>query len=123
MIVSLGNIQARQLIELYLALRLHVNCFQPSMKLQSKQWDGKKVRCVYDSAKTPLQRLLLSGILPTKKQQELLKVAHALDPIHLFQQLEQLQQAVFRCATRCSPFVPSPSPAPSSHAERTARSF
>jgi hypothetical protein len=82
------------------------------MKLQSKQRDGKKVRCVYDSAKTPLQRLLLSGILPAQKQQELLELAHALDPIHLFQQLEQLQQAVFRCATSCSPFVPSPSSAP-----------
>jgi Integrase core domain len=107
-----GEYAYRQLTELYRALRLYVNCFQPSMKLQSKQRDGKKVRCVYDSAKTPLQRLLLSGILPAKKQQELLEVAHALDPIHLFQQLEQLQQAVFRCATSCSPFVPSPSSAP-----------
>ncbi|MFL5652991.1 MAG: hypothetical protein ACJ8CB_02260 [Ktedonobacteraceae bacterium] len=53
----------RQLTELYRVLRLYVNCFQPSMKLQSKQREGKKVRCVYDSAKTPLQRLLLSGVL------------------------------------------------------------
>jgi hypothetical protein len=50
--------------------------------------------------------------LPAQKQQELLEVAHALDPIRLFQQLEQLQQAVFRCATSCSPFVPSLSSAP-----------
>ncbi len=82
------------------------------MKLQSKQRYGKKVRYVYDPAKTPLQRLLLSGVLPAQKQQELLEVAHALDPIRLFQQLEQLQQAVFRCATSCSPFVPSLSSAP-----------
>src|ERR1700674_3668279 len=82
----------RQLTELYRALRLYVNCFQPSMKLLSKQRNGKKVRCVYDPAKTPLQRLLLSGDLPVQKQQELTEVAHALDPIHLFQQLEQLQQ-------------------------------
>ena len=53
MTASLANTQARQLAELYRALRLYVNCFQPSMKLQSKQRDGKKVRCVYDSAKTP----------------------------------------------------------------------
>jgi hypothetical protein len=75
------------------------------MKLQSKQRDGKKVRCVYDSAKTPLQRLLLSEVLPAEKQQELIEVAHALDPIRLFQQVEQLQKAVFRCAIGCSPFV------------------
>src|SRR5260370_28669761 len=107
-----GEHTYRQLTELYRALRLYVNCFQPSMKLQSKQREGKKVRYVYDPAKTPLQRLLLSGVLPAQKQQELLEVAHALDPIRLFEQLEQLQQAVFRCATSCSPFVPSLPSAP-----------
>ncbi len=82
------------------------------MKLQSKQRVGKKVRCVYDPAKTPLQRLLLSGVLSAQKQQELIEVAQALDPIRLFQQLEQLQQTVFRCAVNYSPFVSSTPPAP-----------
>jgi hypothetical protein len=100
-----GEHAYRQLAELYRALRLYVNCFQPSMKLLSKQREGKKVRLVYDLAKTPLQRLLLSGILTAQKQQELIEVAHALDPIRLFQQVEQLQQAVFRCAVSCSPCV------------------
>src|SRR6266487_2047145 len=58
-----GEHAYRQLTELYRALRLYVNCFQPSMKLLSKQRVGKKVRYVYDPAKTPLQRLLLSGVL------------------------------------------------------------
>ncbi len=102
-----GEHAYRQLTELYRALRLYVNCFQPSMKLLSKQRDGKKVRYVYDPAKTPLQRLLLSGVLPAEKQQELTEVAQALDPIRLLHQLEQLQQAVFRCAVGCSPFVSS----------------
>src|ERR1700738_4246426 len=66
-----GEHAYRQLTELYRALRLYVNCFQPSMKLLSKQRDGKKVRYVYDPAKTPLQRLLLSGILSTEKHHEL----------------------------------------------------
>jgi hypothetical protein len=102
-----GEHAYRQLTELYRALRLYINCFQPSMKLLAKQRDGKKVRCVYDPAKTPLQRLLLSGALPVQKQQELTEVAQALDPIRLLRQLEQLQQAVFRCAVGCSPFVSS----------------
>src|SRR5947209_489053 len=102
-----GEHTYRQLTELYRALRLYVNCFQPSMKLLSKQREGKKVRYAYDPAKTPLQRLLLSDILPAQKQQELLEVAHALDPISLLHQLEQLQQAVFRCAVGCSPFLSS----------------
>jgi hypothetical protein len=107
-----GEHAYRQLTELYLALRLYVNCFQPSMKLQSKQRGEKKVRYVYDPAKTPLQRLLLAGVLASQKQQELTEVAQALDPIRLFQQLEQLQQAVFHCAVNCFPFVPSTTPAP-----------
>ena len=82
------------------------------MKLQSKQRDGKKVRYVYDSAKTPLQRLLLSGVLPVEMRQELTEVARALDPIRLFQQLEQLQQAIFRCAVGRSPCISSLPSAP-----------
>ena len=35
-----GEYAYRQLMELYRALRLYVNCFQPSMKLLSKQRDG-----------------------------------------------------------------------------------
>jgi hypothetical protein len=92
-----GEHAYRQLTELYRALRLYVNCFQPSIKLQEKQRERKKVHCIYDTAKTPLQRLLLSGVLPAHKQQELTEVAQALDPIRLFEQLEQLQQAVFHC--------------------------
>jgi hypothetical protein len=76
------------------------------MKLLSKQRDGKKVRYVYDLAKIPLQRLLQSGVLPAQKQQELTKVTQALDPIRLLHQLEQLQQAVFRCAVSCSAVIP-----------------
>src|SRR5438067_13572087 len=108
----MGEHAYRQLTELYRALRLYVNCFQPSMKLLSKQRDGKKVRYVYDPAKTPLQRLLLSGVLLAQKQQELFEVAQALDPIRLFRQLEQLQQAVFRCAVNCSPVISLISSAP-----------
>ena len=80
------------------------------MKLLAKQREGKKVRFVYDSAKTPLQRLLLSGVLSAEMQQELTEVAQALDPIRLLHQLEQLQQAVFRCAVGCAPVI---SPIPS----------
>jgi hypothetical protein len=108
----LGNTQARQLTELYRALRLYVNCFQPSMKLLSKERDGEKVRYVYDPAKTPLQRLLLSGILSTEKQHELNAVAQSLDPLRLFHQLEQLQKALFRCAVEGNPFVSNASSLP-----------
>jgi hypothetical protein len=102
-----GDQAYRQLTELYRALRLYVNCFQPSMKLLSKQRDGKRVRYVYDPAKSPLQRLILSGTLSAQKGQELTEVAQTLDPIRVLHQLGQLQQAVFRCAVGCSPFLSS----------------
>jgi hypothetical protein len=100
-----GEHAYRQLTELYRALRLYVNCFQPSMKLLSKERDGKKVCYVYDPAKTPLQRLLLSEILSAEKQHELNAVAQSLDPLRLLHEIEQLQQALFSCAVEGNPFV------------------
>jgi len=46
-------------------------------------WHRHREGYVYDPAKTPLQRVLLSGVLPAQKQQELTEVAQALDPIRL----------------------------------------
>jgi len=93
-----GELAYRQLTELYRALRVYVNCFQPSMKLQAKERDGSKVRRTYDQAQTPMQRLLTSGVMPLKKQQELLRITEALDPLRLLTQLEHLQKALWRHA-------------------------
>lgn len=50
-------------------------------------------------------------MLPAHQQDELTALANALDPVRLFEQLQQLQQAVFRCAVGPSLFVPcSPDP-------------
>jgi hypothetical protein len=68
------------------------------------------VRYVYDPVRTPLHRLLQSGVLTVEIQQELTEVVQALDPIRLLHQLEQLQLAVFRCAVGCAPVI---SPIPS----------
>jgi hypothetical protein len=91
-----GRVAYQQLTELYRALRLYVNCFQPSMKLASKQREGSHVRRTYDQAQTPMQRLLASGILTETKQQELQRITQALDPIRLLIQLEQLQKALWQ---------------------------
>src|SRR6266700_2788259 len=102
-----GEHANRQLTELYRALRLYVNCFQPSMKLPSKQREGSKVRRTYDQAQTPMQRLLASDAVPPNKQQELLRITQALDPLRLLEQLEQLQKALFQHAVK--PGAASPS--------------
>lgn len=103
-----GELPYRQLTELYRALRVYVNCFQPSMKLQTKQREGSKVRRTYDQAQTPMQRLLASGALSPKKQQELLRITEALDPLRLLQQLEHLQKALWRHVVTSSPESSTP---------------
>ncbi len=94
-----GEHAYRQLDQLYRALHWYVNCFQPSMKLVSTQVEGRKISRIYDVAKTPLQRVLLSGSLSPSQQQELRTIGKALDPLRIFQQVEQLQQATLRCET------------------------
>jgi len=104
-----GEHAYEQLDELYRALHWYVNCFQPSMKLVSKQVEGRKIHRIYDTAKTPLQRVLLSEVFSPSQQQELRAIGKAFDPLRLFQQVDQLQQAIFRCeAGRCSTGQPTP---------------
>lgn len=106
-----GEQAYQQLDELYRALHWYVNCFQPSMKLVSKQIEGRKIYRHYDAAKTPLQRVLLCGVLSSHQQQALQVIAKAFDPLRLFQQVEQLQQATFRCeAGKSSASQPTPTP-------------
>ncbi|MBA2393473.1 MAG: hypothetical protein H0V70_12120 [Ktedonobacteraceae bacterium] len=97
-----GERAYRQLDALYQALRLYVNGFQPSMKLQATVYDGRKVRRIYDAAKTPLQRLLLSHMPPVSKEHELQHVAQVLDPLRLFSHLQDLQQALIGCTASAS---------------------
>jgi hypothetical protein len=105
----MGEQAYRHLDELYRVLHWYVNCFQPSMKLVSTQVEGRKIRRIYDAAKTPLQRVLLSGALSPAQQQELRTIEKAFDPLRLYQQVELLQQATFRCeAGRSSAGQPTP---------------
>jgi len=62
-----------QLGEVYRALRLMVNYFQPPLKLRGTIPQGDRVRRVYDVAQTPLQRLLASGVLSEDQQRDLTK--------------------------------------------------
>jgi len=84
-----------QLREVYRALRLVVNCFQPSFKLQEKISEGDRVRRVYDVAQTPLQRLLASGGLFEKQQEELRVHIQQIDPLALSEHLDALRYALW----------------------------
>lgn len=87
-----------QLVELYRAVRLYINFFQPSMKLIWKERTGAKVAKKYDDARTPYQRLLAAGVLEEAERQRLAAVYERLDPVALRQQMERLQRAFWRHA-------------------------
>jgi hypothetical protein len=85
-----------QLRELYRAVRLYVNFFQPSMKLNEKHRNGAKVQKSYYPAKTPFKRLHETpGIVGTESLQTLY---HSLDPIELLRQIRIMQDALWKHA-------------------------
>jgi len=98
-----GELAYRQLVELYRALRLYINFFQPSMKLLSKRRDGSKVQRKYEAAQTPLQRLLAAHVLTAEAETRLQAVYRSLDPVRLLQQIVVLQDALWHLAV-----VPAP---------------
>lgn len=81
--------------------------FSPRCALLSKHQEGGKIRKVYDEAKTPLQRLLLSGVLSTESLRQLDEVVQALDPLRLLQHLERLQHALWHSCVTVASLTPS----------------
>lgn len=86
-----GEHAYRQLTELYRALRLYVNCFQPSMKLLSKERDGKKVRCVRPSQDPTATPSAVRSIIRQDGIQMLAVLTGG--PLHLSLQAEKVYNA------------------------------
>ncbi len=84
------------LARLYRVLRKYINFFQPSMKLLEKQRSGAKVSKKYDAAKTPYQRILMSGPINRATKESLRKEYQSLDPVDLLDQLEALQDKLWQ---------------------------
>jgi site-specific recombinase XerD len=99
-----------QLREVYRALRLVVNCFQPSLKLQATVPKGEQVHRVYDAAQTPLQRLLASGVLPEDGQRDLRERVQQIDPLALSEYLDALRHALW-CVAHLPTAVAADGPA------------
>jgi hypothetical protein len=90
-LVGYDRYRSREALEtlnrVYNILRRYVNFFQPSMKLVAKTRSGAKVHKVYDTALTPYQRLLRSGVLTEEKRHELAAIYHGLNPVLLLEEL------------------------------------
>lgn len=94
-----GERAYRQLVELYRALRLYVNFFQPSLKLKEKRLEGTTTRRSYLPAETPFARLCAASILSEEARARLDAIFAALDPVRLLAQIGQLQDALWEQAT------------------------
>jgi len=98
-----GQRAYKQLTELYRAVRLYINFFQPSMKLRKKKRESSKTYRTYHTARTPFQRLCASGAGYPKMLEKLNVIYHALDPVRLLKQIEALQDALWQHAVQSSP--------------------
>lgn len=84
----------------YDLVRLYINFFQPTMKLISKTRHGARVHKVYDTARTPYQRLVQSGVLTEAKQAELAATYHGLNPVLLMNQINGNLEKLWRLTER-----------------------
>ena len=87
-----GFTAAHVLAELYAAVRLHVNFFQPSFKLAEKHRDGARVHKRYHAPATPCQRLLADPRTPDAVRERLEAVFATLDPLRLLRDIRAAQQ-------------------------------
>lgn len=86
--------------DVYTLLRLYINFFQPVSKLVRKSRHGAKVYKVYDTAQTPYQRLLRSGVVTEDKKRELADMYGALNSVTLLQQIRQSVEQLRALAER-----------------------
>ena len=82
----------------YDLVRLYVNSFQPVMKLLSKTRHGARVHKIYDTARTPYQRTLESGVPTEAKQQEMAVTYHGLNPVRLLKQINDNLESLWKLA-------------------------
>ncbi len=83
---------AAVLARLYAALRLFVNFFQPSFKLEAKARDGAKVTKRYHPPATPCQRLIADARTNAEVRHRLETLCTTLDPVRLLQEIRAAQQ-------------------------------
>lgn len=69
--------------DIYAALRLYVNFFQPVLKLQAKERLGNKVIRRYDQATTPYQRIMKRQDIPLQTKAHFMNLYLHLNPVEL----------------------------------------
>ncbi len=89
-----GMVAGQCLAQLFQAVRLYVNYFQPSFKLRSKIREGAKVKKTYHKPATPCERLLESASVVEVAKERLRSERGRLDPLELLQRIRESQSAL-----------------------------
>lgn len=84
-----GDVARIEINALYQDIRLYVNFFQPVMKLESKTRIDGKVKKVYDTAKTPYQRVLASPDITQDTKDALTALYKTLNPVALYGKIQR----------------------------------
>jgi hypothetical protein len=79
-------------------LRLMMNLFQPTVKLVKKVRVGSRLKRVYDSPQTPLDRLLAAKTGDRRKVAELKKLRERLDPFELSRVIDAKLERIYQQA-------------------------
>lgn len=84
-----------QLEKLLRLVAQYNNFFQPMAKIVSTERHGAKVKRKYDTAQTPYQRLVASGVLGEEKRQSLERSFRSLNPIRLLSEIKEVQRVLW----------------------------
>ncbi len=98
--------------QLYAVLRLYTNFFQPTQKLIRKERHGAKAIRVYDTAKTPYQRVLASEHVAPASKEQLTALYLTLNPAKLRRDLNSLQLALIGVSAKPKDLVAAASDTP-----------
>ncbi len=94
-----GPVAAQALAQLYRAVRLYVNYFQPSFKLIERQRVGGKIIKRYDTPMTPCDRLLGHDTVDAAVKEQLQAERSRLDPVELLFRIRKTQEALSSIAS------------------------
>jgi hypothetical protein len=89
-----GMVAGQCFAQLFQAVRLFVNHFQPSFKLRSKTRVGAKVKKCYYKPATPCERLLEHASVAEAVKENLKAERGRLDPLELLQRIREGQSAL-----------------------------
>lgn len=94
-----GIVAGQVMAQLFQAVRLHVNYFQPSFKLCERVREGSKVKKRYHRPATPCDRLLARTDVDETVKNALQKLREQLDPVELLHRIRQGQSALAALST------------------------